>query len=160
MIAVLTRSERGFTLVELVTVMVIIGILSAAAAPRFFDTAVFANRGYANDVRATLRYAQKLAVGSGCAIRFASDASGYAVWRWTGATCTDRSGRLVQATRPGGGALAAVAPAQVTLNTLDIFFDPVGRPRATVDGALLLATQNLTVGTDTITIEAETGLVQ
>ena len=47
MSAVLTRPQRGFTLVELVTVMVIIGILSATAAPRFFDTDVFANRGYA-----------------------------------------------------------------------------------------------------------------
>lgn len=48
----------------------------------------------------------------------------------------------------------------MTRNTLDIFLDSVGRPGATADGAQLAAAQNLTVGTDTITIEAETGLVQ
>ena len=43
-------------------VMVIIGILAAVVAPRFMDTNVFQSRGFADQVQATLRYAQKQAI--------------------------------------------------------------------------------------------------
>lgn len=52
----------GFTLVELVGIIAILGILLAVAAPRFFNPDTFAARGYEDGARAFLRYAQKLAV--------------------------------------------------------------------------------------------------
>ncbi|MEK7810720.1 MAG: prepilin-type N-terminal cleavage/methylation domain-containing protein, partial [Pseudomonadota bacterium] len=54
--------QRGFTLVELITVMVIVGILAVVALPRFFDKNTFDSRGYADQVISTLRFAQKVAV--------------------------------------------------------------------------------------------------
>ncbi|MDO8291693.1 MAG: type II secretion system protein [Gallionella sp.] len=56
------NKNRGFTLVELIMTMVIVGILAAVVAPRFFDTNVFQSRGFADQVQATLRYAQKVAI--------------------------------------------------------------------------------------------------
>lgn len=55
-------NQRGFTLIELIMVMVIVGILAVVVAPRFFDANVFKSRGFADQVQASLRYAQKEAI--------------------------------------------------------------------------------------------------
>lgn len=56
-----TRAS-GFTTVELVVTLVIVGILAAIALPRFQDTSAFTQLGFSDEVRAALRYAQKLAI--------------------------------------------------------------------------------------------------
>ena len=58
----LVNRISGFTIVELITIIVIMGILAAMAAPRFFDRNVFDSRGFYDQVISTLRYAQKAAI--------------------------------------------------------------------------------------------------
>lgn len=61
---------RGFTLIELLVVIVLIGILSTLAATRFFGRSDFDELGYAEEIAAAARYAQKLAVATRCPVRF------------------------------------------------------------------------------------------
>ncbi len=52
----------GFTLVELIVILIIIGVLAVAAIPRFMDQSVFETRGFHDETMSLLRYAQKAAI--------------------------------------------------------------------------------------------------
>lgn len=52
----------GFTLVELIIIMVVIGIIAGVAMPRFFQRSTFEARGFYDEAQAALRYAQKQAM--------------------------------------------------------------------------------------------------
>lgn len=53
---------RGFTLIELIMVIVILGVLAVFAAPRIFNTDDFRARGFHDETLSLLRYAQKMAI--------------------------------------------------------------------------------------------------
>lgn len=53
---------RGFTVVELVVTIAIIGILAAAAAARFVGKSSFESRGYYDAAIGVVRHAQKTAI--------------------------------------------------------------------------------------------------
>lgn len=76
--------QRGFTLVELITVIVILGIVSAIALPRLTDRSTFQARGFEDEVLAALRHARALAVASGCPVQVSIAGDAYALSQQTG----------------------------------------------------------------------------
>jgi MSHA pilin protein MshC len=69
--------KHGFTLVELVLTLVILGILAAVSLPKFFSPSTFDARFFHDDLVSAARYAQRLAIGSGCAVRLSVSSTGF-----------------------------------------------------------------------------------
>lgn len=140
------HGQHGFTLVEMITVMVLVGILAVVAVPRFFDRDVFDSRAFSDEVRATLRQAQKLAIAQHrnvCVIVTTAAPANLTINVTNVANCDTP---LNQITVRGGATLS-----QPAANTT-ITFNALGSPGA--------ADITLQVGTEpAITVTKETGYV-
>jgi len=147
----------GFTLVELVVTILLMAILAATAMPRFFGAGAFHEMGYADAAAAAARYAQKLAMNSGCDTRFLLNAGGYALSQRAAGCSSGAFTRAVQ--RAGGGDWSNAAPAGVSIGSLDVYFDAQGQPFVTSSDTLVTAPVDGAVGTRTVRIEPYTGLV-
>lgn len=162
--------QHGFTLVELITIIVILGIIAAIAIPRFFDRNVFDSRGFHDQVISTLRHAQKTAIAQRrfvCAQFSAVGVTPGSVTLTTGPTNSCGT----QLTSPSGESPYRISSNNASFSALsfgDFSFDCLGRPRSMGGAAacsdtadILAALSTITVagyGTS-ITVERETGYV-
>jgi MSHA pilin protein MshC len=154
--------RRGFTLIELVMVIVLLGILAVFVAPKMGNITMMKSGAFTDKVRADIRYAQNLAMSQNKRYRVyfntnpPSPASGYAVVYDTSGSWTS----FGFAQDPAGkGNLS------VTLNTGDytgitvstpaggyVEFNSLGVPTAA-------ATITISPGGQQVTITAQTGAV-
>jgi prepilin-type N-terminal cleavage/methylation domain-containing protein len=74
-------NHEGFTLIELVTILVVLGILAAVAATRLTGTSTISVKGAAEMIQADIRYAQEAAMAENTAksVIFSPGASSYTV---------------------------------------------------------------------------------
>lgn len=157
-----TACSRGFTLVELIAILIVVGIVSATVLGRIPNTTTFAAVSFAHEVRAALRFGQKFAVTSGCDVQAVIDgtAESYALQLRADATgaagnCLVASGAFAGNPLPNpqsGAAFAGTAPNGVDVSgSLSVTFDATGG--VTAGGTISVAGQP-------VSVTAPTGLVQ
>jgi MSHA pilin protein MshC len=155
------KQRQGFTLIELVIVLVLIGILSVAVVPRLFDVHIFSSRFFYDDVLTSIRYAQKFAVATGCHVEVNVTATALTLTQR--ANCT--TGAFIAAV-PDPGSLNATgftraAPSGVNMTTVlgtwPLYFDGLGRAKQ-IDNTV--SNFSLTVDSRTISIMGETGFTE
>ncbi len=143
-------SSRGFTMVELILVMVIAGILAAVAVPRMVGRTGFDTRGFADQLAATVRFAQKLAIAQRRDVFVSLTAND--------ATLCYDAACAIPAPGPGGEKPYTVsAPGGVTIASpvAVLTFDRGGRPNI----AAQLNIQVNGTGAHPVFVERETGYV-
>lgn len=177
------RTQRGFTMVELITVLVIIGVLGAIASTRFFDRQTFDAATFADQSRAMLRYGQKVAVAQNRAVFVRLDLNSVALCFDASCSASNRlaapsgsnSRSAVTAERCGSdtwycegvprGISYALSPSGPTPRIF--YFDAQGKPYAATDAqgspTSTFARLAMAISGDgssrSVTVEPETGYV-
>jgi MSHA pilin protein MshC len=151
------HAQTGFTLIELVVVIVIAGIVAAVAGPRFFDDKTFQARGYYEELTAALKLAQRLAVASGCPVRVQITGSAYEARQQAaaGGSCNASDSTWAAGVRlADGNFLSGATPLGVVVApAVTLIFDALGQTDLATD-------QTINVGTFALTVKAGSGLVQ
>ena len=143
-----TKNTSGFTIIELVVTILIVGILSISVGPRFFGTISYQNRKATDDLLSALRYSQQVAMNRGGDIELILTPTNFTVQRSGGGSLRSPDG-LIPYTKTFPATITAVA-------TSTIRFNSIGQP---VNSTSIPLTNNvvLNIGSSTITVEADTG---
>jgi MSHA pilin protein MshC len=161
--------QRGFTIVELIVMIVIIGILAVVAIPSMLDTKSFDERAFRDAVKAAVQHARKTAIasrhyvcvtitpGTGPAGKVTLSRDNTAPESVVSVSCTSAVSLPAPSVCAANEVCAPVGVALGSAITLFIF-DPLGRPVDSSKNLLGLVTLTVTNQTP-VTIQPNTGLV-
>jgi len=147
----ITSNQQGFTVVELVVVILIMGIIAINVGSRFYSSNSFSDRKVADELIEAIRYAQHIAMsrvgGTGNTIRVITTSNSYTVDQFDGANSTP-------VPNPNkSGDYSVTIPDNSSLSATTISFNGLGQPTPNTN-------TDITVGSPTaftITVEGETG---
>jgi prepilin-type N-terminal cleavage/methylation domain-containing protein len=155
-----TSSHSGFTLVELVAVILILGVLAFSVVPRFLDKGSIDASAMAEQLANDIRYTQSLGMTSGQRNRINLTPTTYQITTSAGAPVA----------HPATGSTAAISLGNVSLSGYNppltnsyIAFDGKGIPYTDVSGIVLAAPATITLNsagnTRQIVVSPTTGRV-
>ena len=153
------RLSRGFTIIELVIVMVILSVLAAMATMRNPGDGISVS-ARAEQLAGDIRYTQSLAMNRGQRFRINVTTSSYQITDASGVAQSHPSTGLTTAVSFGSAVLSNFNP---PLNNSYIAFDSLGVPYTDPTTTLAaLATLTLTAGGEAINVRVvpQTGRVQ
>jgi len=166
-------NRKGFTLIELVMVIILIGIISVFAAPMLSNISTMKAGAFTDKLRANIRYAQNLAMSQNRRYRVyfnaapspnpgyavVNDLNGNGVWGEAGEVAPDPAGSGNLSIALNAGQYAGITFSSVGFSGNYVEFDSFGVPYDS--GGVLTVNKNVTVspGGTTVTVTANTGAV-
>ena len=153
--------QRGFTMTELIIIMVLVGVLAVSVMPKLQATIALRDDSWRDGLVTAMRYAQKTAVSHRrlVCVSVADTSVTLTIASANPATSCDQNvtgptGAAAFATADNSAMLTAVSPAGV------LYFQPDGR--VTSDGAGATASTRIIslTGTSSIAVRGETGHVE
>jgi MSHA pilin protein MshC len=153
---------RGFTLIELIMVIVMLGVLAMVAAPKIFNSNDFNARGFHDETLALLRYAQKVAIAQRrtVCVSFPTDHS--ASLTLASVPATFDCATSVALSGPTSDAASITAKSGVTYSAplpSAFNFDGLGQPITSTGLAMTTQTIQVNNAAKSITVETVTGYV-
>ncbi len=151
-------ARAGYTMIELVLVVALLGLISAIGAPRFFARNDIDERLFASEVTAALRQARRVAVASGCAVEVRFGAGSLRLAQQTGCAGGSFDAPVVDPA-DGSPAYERTPPSYTSLaSDVDpLRFDALGRA---LDAGGTVRDANVSVGALVVTVVGATGLVR
>ena len=148
--------NAGFSLIELLTVVLLLGILGIVALGRLTDQNQVAARGFFDDTVNAVRFAQKLALSTGCDVRVITTASSYQLRQSSTCIADDFTDPVVNPANRSNNYQNVNMPTGFSLTAGSITFDARGRREGATSDF------NLSDGSTTYSfrVHASTGLVE
>ena len=158
------RNNHGFTFVEMIVVLVLMGIIAAGVLVRSMDTDQIDRAAQVAKIRNHIRYAQAMALKRSDKNWGIKCDGSTAYWFFEG---TDPDDSASQLPLPGEiNSQILLADINVTMNGFELYFDKYGRPYTAYTDETSntpVSTGNplsITISGVTLSVTPETGLIQ
>ena len=151
--------QRGFTLIELILVIVLLGILAIFVTPRLSSSDDFNAKGFHDETLAFLRYAQKTAVAQRrtVCVAFTSETATLTIASQANAATCNTALRGPKGDSPG--VITAKSGIAYSVSPTNLNFDGLGQPLNALGALVTAQTIQVRNAANTISVEAVTGYV-
>jgi len=152
-------AQRGFTLIELVTVVMLLGMLSVVLVPRAFNSQDFNTRGFHDETLAFVRYAHKTAIAQRRTVCLAFTTSSVALTIAPLPASSACTAALAGPTGQSPALLTARPGATYGAQPLDFGFNGLGQPVDALGTLMPTQTLQVTGMAPALVVESVTGYV-